>query len=98
MKVDKQLVERVAELAKLQFNEEEKESIRGDLEKILEFVDKLNEVDTEGVEPLVYITEEKNVLRPDVVKHEISREEALKNAPQKDSDYIKVPKVLNKKA
>lgn len=96
MKVDKTLVEKLAHLARLEFDEQEKERIRADLEKILDFVDKLNELDTEGVEPLAYITEEKNVLRKDVAKHTISKEDALKNAPQKDSDYFKVPKVLQK--
>ena len=96
MKVDLPLVDRIAVLAKLAFDKEEKEEIRQDLERILEFVEQLKEVDTEGVEPLAYITDEKNVLRPDVVKQEITHEEALKNGPQKDSDYFKVPKVLKK--
>ena len=96
MKVDKALVDKVASLAKLEFKDDERENIRQDLERILEFVDKLNEVNTDGVEPLVYITDEKNVLRPDEINHIISRDEALRNAPMRDSDYFKVPKVLKK--
>ena len=96
MKVDLKLVDKIAELAKLTFNQKEKEAIREDLEKMIGVVEQLNEMDVSGVEPLAYITDEKNVLRPDVVKQEITHEEALKNAPQKDSDYFKVPKVLKK--
>ena len=67
-----------------------------DLEKILAFVDKLNEIDTEGVEPLIYMSDEVNVLRADEISEETAQDEALKNAPQKDSDYFKVPTVLKK--
>ena len=59
-------------------------------------MDKLSEIDTEGVEPLIYLSEEVNVLRVDEIKHEVSKKNALKNAPQKDSDYFKVPTVLRK--
>ena len=68
--------------------------MKSDLKNILGFVDRLSEVDTEGIEPLVYINEEVNVLRADEVSNEVSQENALKNAPQKDSDYFKVPTVL----
>ena len=70
--------------------------MKGDLEKILSFVDKLNEIDTKGVEPLIYMSDEVNVLRADEITEETSQEDALKNAPQKDSDYFKVPTVLKK--
>jgi aspartyl-tRNA(Asn)/glutamyl-tRNA(Gln) amidotransferase subunit C len=70
--------------------------IKKDLTKILAFVDALNEVDTENVAPLIYMNEEEDELRNDVVDYVVSQQEALKNAPQKDSDYIKVPKVLKK--
>ena len=58
---------------------------------------KLNELNTDNVEPLIYMTDEVNVLREDVVKTDMTQEEALKNAPKKDSDYFKVPKVVEKK-
>ena len=73
-----------------------KESIEKDLQKILDLVEKLEEVNVDGVEPLIYMTDEKNVLRKDVVKDMVTKEEALQNAPQRDSDYFKVPKVIKK--
>lgn len=96
MNVNNELVDKIAELAKLEFDEATRESIKTDLSRILEFVDKLEELDTEQIEPLVYMTEEQNRLRVDEVKMEITQQEALKNAPKKDSDYFKVPKVLDK--
>ncbi len=97
MEVNKQLVDKIATLSKLEFDDTTKEDIRKDLERVIGFVDKLNEVDTTGVEPLIYVNDEVNVLRDDIVKQVISKEEALSNAPTKDSDYIKVPKVISKK-
>ena len=70
--------------------------MKADLESILGFVDKLSEIDTEGVDPLIYLSEELNVLRTDEIGEEITQEDALKNAPEKDSDYFKVPTVLKK--
>lgn len=97
VKVDEQLIDRLSELAKLEFNSGEKQDIIKDLNNILHFVDKLREMDTKGVEPLIYVSgQNKNILRKDLVKSETTKEEALKNAPLKDSDYIKVPKVLQK--
>ena len=96
MSVDKKTVDRIATLAKLEFSAEEKDGIVEDMNKMLDFVDQLNEVDTKGVEPLIYMVQEKGGLREDIVKQEISQEEALKNAPDKDTDFIKVPKVLKK--
>lgn len=94
MKVDNKLIDHLANLSRLEFDENSKAEMREDLTKILDFVAELDKVDTTGIEPLVYISEEKNVLRVDKVNHPISQAEALKNAPQKDTDYIKVPKVL----
>lgn len=94
MKVDNKLIDHLAHLSRLEFDDTSKAEMREDLTKILDFVAELDKVDTSGIEPLVYISEEKNVLRADVVNHPISQHEALKNAPQKDTDYIKVPKVL----
>lgn len=96
MKVDNQLVDKVAELAKLEFDAQAKQKMISDMDKILSFVGKIEELDTEGVEPLIYMTQETNVLRNDEVGQHNTKEEALKNAPDKDSDYFKVPKVLNK--
>jgi len=96
MKITEQTVDRIAELSKLEFNAAEKQVLVGDMNKILTFMEKLNEMDTEGVEPLIYMTDEVNALRKDEVKHDVSHEEALKNAPKKDSDYFRVPKVLER--
>jgi aspartyl-tRNA(Asn)/glutamyl-tRNA(Gln) amidotransferase subunit C len=96
MNIDKALVERLAELSKLEFNEEEKTRMISDLQKIMNLIDKLNEVDVEGVEPLKYMNDEEIQWREDEIKGMITKAEALLNAPQKDSDYFKVPKVLKK--
>ncbi len=96
MKIDNALVERLAELSKLEFEAEEKERIKTDLQKIFDLVEKLNEVDVEGVEPLIYMSDEVNVLRKDEVIANTSKADALSNAPQKDSDFFKVPKVIKK--
>ncbi len=90
------MVEKLADLAKLEFNEQEKDKFVDEFSQIIAFVEKLDEVETSGVEPLVYVNNLSNILREDKVKQEITHEEALKNAPEKDSDYFKVPKVLNR--
>ncbi len=95
MNIDIKTVDKIASLSKLEFNGEEKEAIVKDMNKMLDFVSKLSEVDTEGVKPLIHITDEVNVLRPDEIRIEITQKEALKNAPKKDSTYFKIPKVLN---
>lgn len=97
MKIDSKTVDKLAELAKLEFDEASKKEIINDLNRIVSFVEKLNELDTSNVEPLIYLTEDTNVMRADEVKQEITQQEALKNAPKRDSDYIKVPKVIDKK-
>jgi aspartyl-tRNA(Asn)/glutamyl-tRNA(Gln) amidotransferase subunit C len=96
MDIDNGLVNRLAELSKLEFNADEKERIKGDLQKILNLVEKLNEVNVDGVEPLKYMNDDVNVLREDEVKGQVSKADALSNAPQRDSDYFKVPKVIKK--
>ena len=95
MKVDKDTVDKLATLAKLEFENEAKEGIINDLNRVLTFIDKLNELDTEGVEPLIYMTDEVNVMREDEVRTEITQEQALQNAPEKDSDYFRVHKVID---
>ncbi|PCH98697.1 MAG: Asp-tRNA(Asn)/Glu-tRNA(Gln) amidotransferase GatCAB subunit C [Bacteroidetes bacterium] len=96
MGIDKATVEHIAKLAKLEFDDQGKEEIMKDLDRMLQFVDKLNELNTDNIEPLTHMTEEQTVLRNDEIKTEITQAEALKNAPQKDSDYFIVPKVLDK--
>ncbi|MFI5164040.1 MAG: Asp-tRNA(Asn)/Glu-tRNA(Gln) amidotransferase subunit GatC [Bacteroidia bacterium] len=96
-KINQDTVDKLANLSRLEFNGKEKEEISNDLNKMLDFVGKLNELTTFNVEPLIYMSDEKNVLRPDEVKREITQQQALSNAPQKDSDYFKVPKVVENK-
>jgi|TARA_B110000003_G_scaffold93008_1_gene95127 aspartyl-tRNA(Asn)/glutamyl-tRNA(Gln) amidotransferase subunit C len=96
MEVNNKLIQDIAKLSKLKFDDSAEEKMKADLEKMLAFVDKLNEIDTEGVDPLIYMSEEVNVLREDKVTEETSQKDALKNAPEKDSDYFKVPTVLKK--
>jgi aspartyl-tRNA(Asn)/glutamyl-tRNA(Gln) amidotransferase subunit C len=94
MTIDEQTVDKIAHLARLQLAADEKKGMIKDMNKILGFMDKLNEVDTTGVEPLVYMTAEPNVLREDVVKQEITTEEALQNAPDHDENHFLVEKVI----
>lgn len=96
MKIDTETVDKIAHLARLEFEKEAKENIINDMNNMLSFIDKLNELDTSNVEPLVYMSDEVNVLRDDEVIHTITQQEGLKNAPKKDSDYFKVPKVIDK--
>ncbi len=96
MEVNDAMVEKLAHLSRLQFNETEKAEIKNDLQRMIAFVEKLNELDLDGVEPLLHMSNEVNVLRDDVVKGSVSREEALKNAPLHDEQFFKVPKVIKK--
>ncbi|PTR01374.1 aspartyl/glutamyl-tRNA(Asn/Gln) amidotransferase subunit C [Mucilaginibacter yixingensis] len=94
MNIDQDTVEKIAHLSRLELTGEEKQEMIKDMNKILDFMDKLNEVDTSAVEPLVYMSNGINVLREDVVKHPITHEEALFNAPDKDADFFHVAKVI----
>jgi aspartyl-tRNA(Asn)/glutamyl-tRNA(Gln) amidotransferase subunit C len=96
MEVTDAMIEKLAHLARLKFNDAEKEEIKNDLQRMIVFVEKLNELDLEGVEPLMHMSNEVNVLREDEIKGSVSREEALKNAPLHDEQFFKVPKVIKK--
>lgn len=96
MEVNDQLVEKLAHLSRLQFNDSEKAEIKNDLQRMIGFVEKLNELNLDGVEPLMHMSEEMNVLREDEIKGSVSREEALKNAPLHDDQFFKAPKVIKK--
>lgn len=93
-KIDIKTVDEVAHLARLEFSNESKTQILNDMNRMLGFIDKLNELDTSNIEPLIYMTDEKNILRNDEPKITLTHKDALKNAPRKDSDYFKVPKVI----
>lgn len=94
-KIDIKTVDEIAHLARLEFDESTKPEILNDMNRMLVFIDKLNELDTNNVEPLIYMTDEKNILRSDVPEISLTQKEALKNAPKKDSDYFKAPKVID---
>jgi aspartyl-tRNA(Asn)/glutamyl-tRNA(Gln) amidotransferase subunit C len=94
MTVDNALILKLEKLSRLQLSDNERVAIQKDLGNILTMVDKLNELDTDGVEPLVYISEEENILREDVIRNQVSREEALKNAPNQDGAFFRVPKMM----
>lgn len=96
MEVTTQIVENLAHLARLRFNEEEKAAIQVDLQRMIAFVEQLEELDTTGVEPLLHMSDTVNVLREDVVKGSVTRQEALLNAPLPDNTFFKVPTVIKK--
>lgn len=96
MEIDDITIEKIASLSKLHFDGKQKEAIKNDMNKMLDFIGKLEEVDTEGIAPLIHMTEDVNVLRADDAISDITQKEALKNAPKKDSTYFKMPKVLSK--
>ena len=96
MEVNDTMVDKLAHLSRLQFNETEKKEIRTDLQRMIAFVEKLNELNLDGVEPMLHMSDEVNVLREDEVKGSVSREDALKNAPLHDEQFFKVPKVIKK--
>ena len=96
MEVNDALIDNLSNLARLEFNAAEKEAIKKDLQRMIHFVEKLAELDTTGVEPLLHMSPETNVLREDIPQGSISRQEALAAAPATDGTYFKVPKVIKK--
>ena len=98
MKISDELVQHIAHLASLEFEGDDLNQIKGDLSKIIGFMDKLSELDTKNVEPLIFMTDKVNVLREDQSERILTSEDALKNVPKKDSDYFRIPKVLDKKS
>ncbi len=94
MKITDAEIDRIAQLAKLEFNDQEKVRIRRDLNRILEYVEKLNDPDTTDVEPLSHPLELTNVMRDDRAERSLSAEEALKNAPARKDNFFTVPKVI----
>ncbi len=97
MKIDEATLDRIAELARLDVSDPVVRSqLLGDMQRVIDFVEKLNEIDTKGVEPLIHLSEETNVLREDVAMPGLSKKDVLMNSPVKDSDYFKVPRVVDK--
>jgi len=95
MEINKKLIDHLAHLSRLEFTPEEQATITEEFKKIVGFVSKIDELSLENVEPLKYMTNEVNKLREDFATQTINQEQALKNAPKRDSDYFKVPKVVN---
>lgn len=96
MELNDALVDKLANLSMLHFDDAQKASVKKDLERMIRFVEKLNELDTTGVAPLLHLSENLNVLREDEVKGSITREEALQNAAVHDEQFFKTPKVIKK--
>jgi aspartyl-tRNA(Asn)/glutamyl-tRNA(Gln) amidotransferase subunit C len=96
MEVNDALIDNLSNLARLEFSAEEKEDIKKDLRRMIEFVEQLGALDTSGVEPLLHMSPAINVLREDHPEGSVSREEALANAPDTDGAYFKTPKVIRK--
>ena len=95
MQISEETIEHIAHLAKLRFEGDAKVAIREDLDKIIGFMGKLSEIPTDNVDPLIFMSDEVNVLRDDEPEVTVTKDQALKNAPKKDSDYFKVPKVID---
>ena len=97
MKVTDELIDNLSKLARLEFIDGEKEEIKRDLEQMITFIETLNEIDTIGVQPLLHMNENVNVLREDEIKGRITREDAFKNAPLHNEQFFMVPKVIPSK-
>ncbi len=96
MKISEETIDHIAHLSRLRFEGSAKAAIQHDLERIIGFMGKLSEIPTDDVEPLIFMSNEVNVLRDDESEVTISQKMALQNAPKKDSDYFRIPKVLDK--
>jgi len=96
MEVNDALVDKLAKLARLKFSDNEKHEIKNDLQRMIGFVEKLDELDLAHIDPLLHMSDRVNVLREDEVRGSVSREDALKNAPLHDEQFFKVPKVIQK--
>src|SRR5688572_23710526 len=96
MEVNDALIDKLAMLSRLSFNDAEREEIKSDLEKMISFVSKLQELNSDGIDPLIHISGNVNAMREDEVAGMLSKEEALLNNPVDDKDFFKVPKVITK--
>ncbi len=96
MEITPKMIDHLAHLSRLEFEPEKKENIRNDVERMVVFIEKLQALNTDGIEPLLFMSDTQNVWRADEVKGSISRQDALINAPVKDEHFFKVPKVIKK--
>lgn len=95
MNINRDVLDKMAHLARLEFDEKDAEKMMADMSAMVTWVEKLKEVDTTGVEPLTSMSHEVNAMRTDEVKPTLTHEEVLQNAPLKNEDYFRVPKVLD---
>ncbi|MGB3587700.1 MAG: Asp-tRNA(Asn)/Glu-tRNA(Gln) amidotransferase subunit GatC [Tunicatimonas sp.] len=95
MKIDRETVKKIAHLARLEHDPKTEEAMMESMTEILDWVEKLDEVDTEGVEPLIHMSYEINVMREDQVKAHLNRSKALEIAPRHDQQFFRVPKILD---
>ena len=95
MEINEELILKLEKLSRLDLEPEDRKIIKDDLRSILNMIDKLQEVDTDGEEPLIYMNQEEYTWRVDKVNNELNRKDALKNAPNANEEYFTVPKVLN---
>lgn len=95
VKIDEAQVRKVAQLGRLELSDAEVRQFSGQLSAIVDYIEKLNELNTEGVEPLAHCLPMHNVLREDVPARSLSNDEALANAPEREGEYFKVPKILD---
>jgi aspartyl-tRNA(Asn)/glutamyl-tRNA(Gln) amidotransferase subunit C len=93
-KIDKSQVKKVAKLARLDLSDAEIEEFAGQLNAIIDYVERMNQLNTDGVEPLAHCLPVSNVFRDDNVKESLGTEKTLANAPEQDGQFFKVPKIL----
>ncbi len=96
MEITPKLIDHLAHLARLEFDQDRKENIRNDVERMVGFIEKLQELNTDGVEPLLFMSDTQNVWRTDEIAGSVSRMDALSNSPIKDETFFKVPTVIKK--
>ncbi len=96
MEINMATIDKLSALSKLEFDDQEKLNLQIELQKMLDFVEKLNKVDTEGIEPLMHISNQSDVFRKDEVAGNFSAQQALCNANNKNEQFFLVPKVINK--
>ncbi|MDY7011460.1 MAG: Asp-tRNA(Asn)/Glu-tRNA(Gln) amidotransferase subunit GatC [Planctomycetota bacterium] len=93
-KIDKELIRHIALLARIEMTDEQAETLGRQFTDIVAYVDKLGELDTEGVEPMAHALDVRNVLAEDTPGESLSVEQAMTNAPARDGDFYRVPKVI----
>ncbi len=94
MKINRETLKKIAHLARVEIDPKDEDDLIKDLEQIVSWVEKLDQLDTSDVAPLTHMSFEKNVLREDIAFNSLPKEKGLKNAPDHDNDHFKVPKVL----